>query len=238
MVEPEEHGIYEEPIMGETIFRDVEIWDFGFNRLEYAKFFRDYNSLEKDLLDELELNNKIFDQKDDPNSLHAELINWLNKKANGISYVPDKDIFECDYLKYCEEFNRITFKYIYDNKIYMFLKELKKRLIQYSKVLELCNIQMKYPSLKWDKDKVDLIELMTALVESKSILRENFPVTKEFMAEFFSSIFVEMDLTNFAKDLNRISSKCLQITLGKGKSKGFIQFIRPSNSEYFLWKIS
>jgi hypothetical protein len=62
-------------------------------------------------------------------------------------------------------------------------------------------------NLKWDKNKVDLVELFAALVESESILKDNLPVTKEFMAEFLSKIFTNIDLADFAKDLDQAKKR-------------------------------
>jgi hypothetical protein len=61
-------------------------------------------------------------------------------------------------------------------------------------------------TIKWNKSKIDLIELITALVETKSILKDNKPITKENLVRLFSESF-NIDLSDFEKDLNQAKKR-------------------------------
>ena len=171
-------------------------------------FFKKYSSLEKDLFDEMDLNGKVINNPSEVDSLYREFCDWLNDKVTRIKYDSVKDSYDCDYIQYGENFNKITFKKSYNNDIQEFLKELRIRLLQtYSKVIEKIPLSSVKTNLKWNKDKIDLLELMAALVESKSILLNGAPITKEYMTEFLSKIFTELDLTNFHKDLSQATRR-------------------------------
>jgi hypothetical protein len=49
--------------------------------------------------------------------------------------------------------------------------------------------------------------LLVALVESEAILKDGQPVTKEFMAQELSKVFINMDLADFAKDLSQTKGR-------------------------------
>lgn len=147
-----------------------QIWAFGFNGIPIKGFFEKYSSLEKDLIEEMSLNSKIIKDFDEFDSLYEGLSNWLLDKVNGIKYEPDIDLFECNYSNYCSRFDKITFKSKYDKDIQTFLKELKNRLmLSYSKIIEKIPSPIYKPNLKWEGHDTDLIELITALLENKSI---------------------------------------------------------------------
>jgi hypothetical protein len=190
---------------GEPGYRTGEpIWAFGFNKQTDKKFFEKYTELEKNLIEERTLNFKIVKEFEEFDSLYKDLTDWINEKVEGIRHEQKEDLFKCDYSQPCILFEKITFRSKYDNDIQNFFKELRNRLMQtYSLLKESTPTLTFNPSLKWDKSKVDLVELLAALVESKSVLKDTDPVTKEYLFEFFSHIFPELDLTNFAKDLNQ-----------------------------------
>lgn len=201
-----ENGIYNDgcDIGGE------KLWSFGFNRLSLSDYYDKYSDLEKSLLEEMELNFKITKDYNEVISLYDELCNWLNDRAGRIQYNQERDLFESDFVHYNDNFCKISFKHIYEKDIKYFYKELKNRLMQ---TYSIVNEEIPKPKfetvLKWEKDKVDLIELMAALVESNSISKDNVPVSKEYMAEFFSKVFINIDLTNFAKDLSQAKKRKL-----------------------------
>lgn len=66
-------------------------------------------------------------------------------------------------------------------------------------------------NLKWHKNKVDLLELITALVETKSIFKDNKPITKEDLVKAFSE-FLSIDLSDYAKDLTQAKKRKRNIT--------------------------
>jgi hypothetical protein len=66
-------------------------------------------------------------------------------------------------------------------------------------------------NLKWNKNKVDLLELITALVETKSILKDSTPITKEDLVRAFSE-FLNIDLSDYAKDLTQAKKRKRNIT--------------------------
>jgi hypothetical protein len=195
---------YDGTFVEEGYTPDYQIWNFGFNKLSPIDFFNLYSEMEKNLLDEMLINSKTFDEFDEYKSMYTALRFWLDKKVNSIRYIQETELFECDFIHYCETFDKITFKNNYDYEIQEFLKELKHKLIQtYCHILENLPAPIINSNLKWNKSKVDLIELMAALVESKSIFKDNIPVTKEYLVEFLSKMFLETDLTNWEKDLTQ-----------------------------------
>jgi hypothetical protein len=190
------------------IFPGEKIWAFGFNQLSTKDFFEKYSSLEKNLIYEMTLNRKTATDDKEVDSIYKELFNWLNDRVTGIQYKQEKDLFECNYAHNCELFDKIKFKKKYETEVQEFYKELKNRLLQtYSFVVEISTPSIIKSNLLWDKPKIDLIELMAALVESKSIKKDGIPVTKEYMVEFFSQIFTNVDLKDFYKDLGQATRR-------------------------------
>jgi hypothetical protein len=188
-----------------------KIWIFDYNGSPDNSFFRQYSSLEKALIDDMDLNSKTVKDFEEVDSLYGDLLGWLNDKVNMIQYNSEKDIFECDFVRFGDNYNKITFKRAYEKDIQDFYKELKNRLMQtYSMVLEKIPSPTFKPNLQWNKTKVDLVELMAALVESESITKDRVPVSKEYMAEFFSRVFSNMDLTDFAKNLNQTKKRKIE----------------------------
>lgn len=184
------------------------IWSFDFNGSPENPFFKKYSSLEKYLFDEMDLNRKVINNPSEVDSLYGEFCDWLNDKVTRIKYDSVKDSYDCDYIQYGENFNKITFKKSYNNDIQEFLKELRIRLMQtYSKVIEKIPLSSVKANLKWNKDKIDLLELMAALVESESVLINGAPITKEYMAKLLSEVFTDIDLTNFHKDLSQATKR-------------------------------
>jgi hypothetical protein len=146
------------------------IWDLNVTGSPNDYYFESYTSLEKELMEEMELNLKVATDLDNIESVYNGFVEWLNDRGNRIKYHPEKDVCECDYLIYGENFKKITFQNYYASTIRNFLMELKKRLmLTYKCVIEKLPSNTFEPNLRWEKHDVDLMELIVALKESNSI---------------------------------------------------------------------
>lgn len=184
-----------------------EIWELKINSLNTENFFMRYNSFEKDILDEMILNSKICSDSGEFNAIYSSFNDWINKKSAAIEYDHEIDNFQCEYVTYGDTYNKLAFKDQYHNDIQDFVRILKKKLNQTSSlIVENLPLSGFKSPLVWNKGKIELIELMVALVESGSIHKDNSKVSKEFLALFFSQMF-NFDLSDYTKNLYQAKSR-------------------------------
>jgi len=218
----DEIGIYHEDGI---VSYAKQLWNFGFNKLPFNSFFLEYSRLENDLLDELQINERTVTERDEFCIMYQEMISWIKDRGERIKYSAERDLFECDYISYCELFMKITFENNYDQDVKKFCNKLKHLLLTtYNLLNEKTNIPIVKTNLKWEAHEVDLIELITALIENESISVKNGETTWEKVKTQFENIF---DLT-FKND----PSKLYETNDRKKDHSPFLTSLKASFDKY------
>jgi hypothetical protein len=184
-----------------------KVWEFIISGSVPEDFFKKYLSLEKILFEELDLNLKVASDKEEYDSLHLEVCNWLMDRANRIVYSSEENQFECDYKQYGDAFNKITFKERYNSNIQHFYRYLKDALLHtYSTVVENSLSPIFRSNLKWEGYDNELIELITALLENKSITLKTGKTTRKAVISQFEQIF-DIKLKDAESKLSRSTER-------------------------------
>jgi hypothetical protein len=142
------------------IIESEQVWKLKISGFEFEDFFKRYNFLENSLIEEMDLILNTQFTIDDSGSFRDDIINWLKERISGISFNSNRSIFECDFIHYGENYCKISFHGKFNYEIQEFIKELKWKLMRtYGNLAEKNPIYPMKINIKWNKEKVDLLEL-------------------------------------------------------------------------------
>lgn len=183
---PDEEGI----LMAIDHLSSEKIWRVSFNGLFYNSFFEKYASLEKAMIDELKKNKEIAEIGVISDFSSNEYFSFFGDRNNCIKYDQEKNCFQCSFVEYGEHIKKHQTPGIFESEIQCFLRELSEKLSDtYLLLKEAFNQNFPNIDLNWEKTDTDLIELITALLETKSISNsKGFPTRKDAI-DLFTRVF-------------------------------------------------
>lgn len=227
----------EEQIRIERVERDfpdqvsIDLWELCFNDNVHSSFFNWYNYHENNMMNEMSVNLDTIDDNDEFETFNNNLCDWFNQKASGIKYDLELNRFQCDFEYIGETFNKVTFKESYNDDILIFYRTLKEKIfITYRNVINKIPSSSFKPNLKWEKNDVDLLELITALIENEAIsTRVNKGRThRNEVIKQFEQIF--------GFELKDSESKLSKATL-RDKNSKFLLSLQDSFQKYAVKKL-
>ena len=179
------------------------VWVLTVNGREEFSFTKTYLSLENALLEELNHNLKVAENQNEVVSIYTEFLSILKSKSERLIYNSDSGSIDFSEVPFGDHYNRYKWKYIFDNRIKVFLENNKVLFsYTYSSVLNKLPIERFAPKLIWKKSDIDLLELIVALIESNSIVNSQGSLTRKEAVEQFSTIF-NISIKDYESKLSR-----------------------------------
>jgi len=184
-------------------FKREDIWVLIINEKVEESYFMTYQSLEKSLLWELDLNLRVAEYQHDVIVLYKDLLDTMKVLTDKIVYDRSSGSIDISKCSFGPQYSKYKHKTLFDQEIKRFLERFKVQLsYTYSLIINKLPVSGFTPKLKWDGTNVDLIKLITALKESGSIKpRKDKMRDEEVVAQF--SAFFGQEIPNYDSQLSK-----------------------------------